>query len=113
MGCAQTQRYGDRGRGGEGKKKSTTKVQRNDWWHRRVKREQKQDPGQINCNDSNHCISTCYFFFSLIRKKESRQVKYLNPAHILQIFVLRVVQTGHQDTLSRDGESLKELLEKA
>lgn len=45
------------------------------------------------------------FFFSLIRKKESRQVKYLNPAHILQIFVLRVVQAGHQDTLSRDGES--------
>lgn len=56
--------------GEEGAGESTTKVQRNDWWHRRVKREQKQDPGQINCNDSNHCISSSNFFFlPLIRKK--------------------------------------------
>lgn len=77
-------------------------------------RESKnKTPGRLTAMIPIIAFLLVIFFFSLIRKKESRQVKYLNPTHTLQIFALRAVQTGHRDTLSHDGESLKRLLEKA
>lgn len=72
-------------------------------------REQKQDPGQINCNDSNHCISPCFFFFSLLWEKKQENQIFETFSHIADICI-----TGGADaTLSPGSESFEVLWEQA